>query len=225
MALGPRDTTSLVALTGWDTTELSNFRLSDGTTYAAVVAQMNFALNALNADLTSDPLWSSLVSDTDQPDYEYGMGGTAGMERHTEYGRPDAQRASTEGHMIPKLKWDRGLGWTWDYLQEARLSQIQADIGAAIMDVRNRWRIQIFTRLFQRGDDSGALNGLGTSGLSPGFATTAGSTGVDFVPPSWGGATFTNTHEHYIPMAGGLFTTAVFTDIRAELREHGHLPP
>jgi len=66
---------------------------------------------------------------------------------------------------------------------------------------------------------------LGASGYSPGFATTAASTNVDFVPPANGGNTFTNTHEHYVTIAGGVFTAAVFQDARMELREHGHEPP
>jgi hypothetical protein len=212
-------------LTGWDATALRNFQLADGTSYAEVVAQMDMALGALNADLANDALWSTLVSYTDQPDLEYRVGGTGGLERHTEYGRPDAQRAVTEGHMLPLIKWDRALGWTWDYLQDARLPQIQADIAMAAQDIRDKWRVQILTRLLQRGDDSGAANGLGTSGYSPGFATAAASTSVDFVPPTWGGTSFTSAHEHYVSIAGGAFTQAVFQDIRAELREHGHQPP
>ena len=225
MALGPRDTSSLVMLTGWDATALKNFTLADGTTYAAIVAELNAALGALNADLSSDPLWGTLVSFTDQPEVEYRVGGTGGMERHTEYGRPEPQRAATEGHMLPLKKWDRGLGWTWDYLKDARADQVRADIALAIQDARDRWRVELLTRLLQRGDDSGALNGLGTSGYSPGFATAAASTSVDFLPPTWGGTAFTTAHEHYIGISGGAFTQAAFQDMRAELREHGHQPP
>lgn len=225
MALGPRDTQSLVMLTGWDATVLQNFRLEDGTTIDAVVAQLNAALGALNAEFYRDPLWSSLVSYTDQPDVEYRTGVSNGMNRHTEYARADMQRAATEGHLLPLLDFDRALGWTWDYLKRARMSQIQADIADALKDARDRWRVQILTRLLQRGDDSGANKGLGTAGYSPGFATTAASTSVDFVPPAFGGTAFASTHEHYVPIAGGLFTAAVFTDAKDELREHGHEPP
>lgn len=225
MALGPRDTQSLVMLTGWDATELQNFTLQDGTTYAAVVAQLNAALGALNAEFRADPLWASLVSYQDTPDVEYRVGASNGMVRHTEYGRPDAARAATEGHMLPLKSWDRGLGWTWDYLREARMSQIQADISDAIKDVRDRRRIEILTRCLKRGDDSGAANGLGSSGYSPGFATAAASTSVDFTPPSFGGTVFDSDHEHYVGIAGGVFTNAVFSDAKAELREHGHEPP
>jgi hypothetical protein len=94
-----------------------------------------------------------------------------------------------------------------------------------VLDMENLWRVKILTRLLQRGDDSGAAKGLGTGGLSPGFATTAGSTGVDYIPPAVGGVTFASTHEHYVAIAGGVFTAAVFADVKAELLEHGHRPP
>ena len=97
MALGTRDTTSLVTLTGWDAAELRKFALADGTTYDQVVAQINIAMGALNAELYNNPLYGTLASYTDQPDIEYNMGASAGMELHTEYGMPDNQRAITVG--------------------------------------------------------------------------------------------------------------------------------
>jgi hypothetical protein len=225
MALGPRDTGSLVMMTGWDATALQGFQLQDGTTFAQVVAEMNTALSTLNGELGNDPLWASLLSFTDIPTVEYRVGSSNGMEEFTEYGRPDAARAATEGHMLPLKSYDRGLGWTWNYLRKAYMSQIRADIADGIKDVRDRWRINILTRLLKRTDDSGAKSGLGSSGYSTGFATTAASTNVDFVPPAFGGTTFANTHEHYVPISGGVFTNAVFSDAYDELREHGHEPP
>lgn len=224
MAKGPRDTSSLVMLTGWDATALKNFELADGTNINAVTAQLNAALGALNIELTSG-LWGSLISVTDRPDVEYRVGSSNGFEIHTEYGRPDSQRAATEGHMLPIIPYDRGLGWTWDYLEEARMEQLQADIADAIKDARDIWRQKLLGRLLQRGDDSGTNKGLGSGGYSPGFATTAASTNVDFTPPSMGGTTFDSTHEHYVAIAGGAFTTSVFSDAKDELREHGHEPP
>ena len=127
--------------------------------------------------------------------------------------------------MLPLIAYDGALGWTWDYLRKARMSQIEADIADASKNIRDRFRKSVLTRILQRGDDSGAAKGLGSSGYSTGFATTATQTNVDFVPPAVGGNTFTSTHEHYNTIAGGLFTNAVFTDSRAELLEHGHNPP
>jgi len=212
-------------LSGWDATELKNYQLQDGTTFDAVVGEMNAALSALNAELYAEPLWAAALSWTDVPEVEYRDGASNGMEVHTEYGRPDAKRAATQGHMLPLIAYDRMLGWTWDYLRKARMSQIEADIADGIKDVRDRFRVSILTRALQRIDDSGVAKGLGAGGYSPGFATTAGSTSVDFVPPSVGGTAFLNTHEHYIGITGGAHTAAVFTDVRAELREHGHNAP
>jgi hypothetical protein len=127
--------------------------------------------------------------------------------------------------MLPYLEYDYGLGWTYDYLKRARLPQVQADMRAAIDAARDKFRVNVLTRLLQRTDDSGASKGLGTSGYSPGFATAAASTSVDFTPPNFGGNTFTSDHEHYVAIAGGAFTNDVFKDVKAELREHGHEPP
>jgi hypothetical protein len=224
MALGQRDLSTLVTLTGWDAAELQKFSLQDGTTYAEVYARLNAALSALNAEI-SGSWWGGLMSVTDQPDVEYRVGVSNGMQRHTEYGRPDPRRAETEGHMLPLLAWDRYLGWTWDYLRKARMTQIEADIADGIKDVRDNLRQQLLRRLLKRGDDSGTYHGLGSSGYSPGFATAAASTSVDFTPPSYGGTSFDSDHEHYVGIAGGVFTAAVFQDARDELREHGHEPP
>ncbi|HJW82828.1 MAG TPA: hypothetical protein VJ754_00860 [Anaerolineae bacterium] len=225
MALGPRDTSSLVMLTGWDATELQKFKMAEGASVDQVVSQINTALAALNAELGGDGLFASLVSYTDQPDLEYRVGSSNGFELHTEYGRPDSKRAATEGHMLPLTKRDRALGWTWDYLKDARMAQLEADIADAIKDARDLWRVRMLTRMLKRGDDSGVANGLGSSGYSPGFATAAASTSVDFTPPAYGGTSFDSDHEHCVGIAGGVFTNAVFEDAFDELREHGHSPP
>lgn len=224
MPLGPRDTSLLVLHTGWDATELKNFELEDGTTVDEIFSRLGAALAALNVEFRSG-LWASLASFTDQPEVSYRVGTSNGMTRHTEYGRPDEARAETEGHMLPLIPWDRALGWTWDYLRKARLTDIEADIADAVKDVRDKYRTQILSRCLKRGDDSGDNNGLGTSGYSPGFATAAASTNVDFTPPANSGLEFDSNHEHYVGIAGGSYTNAVFEDAYDELREHGHEPP
>ena len=87
------------------------------------------------------------------------------MERHTEYSRPNANAAKPRAH-APLLSWDIGLGWTWDYLRKARMAQFSKRTWQRLPGVRDRWRLQVLTRLFQRGDDSGAALGLGSSGYS-----------------------------------------------------------
>ena len=226
MALGNRDSASLVILDGWDATELTKYKLQDGTTYAAVVSMLNAGLSAVNSELDSDPLRSSLVSYQEDPELDYRVGVTTAMNEFTEYGRPDPQRAEIQGHMLPLRSKDRALEWTWYYLtKKAQLSQIQSDIAAGIGDIRTAWRKAILTRLLKRGDDSGTINNLGSAGYSPGFATTAAQTSVDFAPIGFGGKTFTSAHEHYVGITGGDWTVDQFKDAKNELREHGHEPP
>ena len=222
---GYRDYSLLALPTGWDATELAKLAIKDGYTFAQIAADLNGALAAINGEIMNDPLWAGLCSFSNVPTVTYRMGVSNGMEDHTEYGLPDPLRATVEGHMLPYRKFDRALGWTKDYLEEAYREQIAADIADAVKDVRDKFRVATLTRLLQRTDDSGVAKGLGASGYSPGFATTAGSTNVDFTPPTTGGTSFANTHEHYIGIGGGVFTAAVFTDVKAELREHGHEPP
>jgi hypothetical protein len=223
MAIGARDLSLITTLTGWDADVLNNFRLEDQTTYAAVAAQLNAALTALNTEFNSDWM-TNMYSLTSEPELEYRDGVSNGFLPFTEYARADWKRANTIGHMLPLQPMDRMLGWTWRYLNKSRISQIEADIADSMKDARDIRRQRILARVLKRGDDSGTALQLGSSALSPGFATTAGSTGVDYVPPAFGGTTFANTHEHYVAIAGGVFTNAVFTDAKDELREHGHEP-
>ena len=223
--LGNRDTASLVLHDGWDAIELENYTLQDGTTFSQVASLLNSGLSAINSELYSDPLWSGLVSYQEELEVDYRVGATSAMSDFTEYGRPDPQRGDVQGHMLPLLAKDRSLEWTWDYLRKARMAQIQADIAQGLDDIRKAWRISILTRLLLRTDDSGSYKGLGATGYSPGFATAAASTSVDFTPLDSGGVTFDSDHEHYVGITGGAWTVAVFTDIKAELREHGIEPP
>jgi hypothetical protein len=209
---------------GWDATALEEIRLKDGTTYGQVAQMVSNAVNGLNAELRADPLWSSLASYQSDPTLEYRVGTSNGFEEHTEYGLPDAKRSDTTGHMLPWKKYDRMLGWTMDYLEEAKMPQIEADIADAVKDGRDLFRVRMLTRLLQRGDDTGAAKGLGSGGESPGFATAAASTGVDFAPPAYGGTSFTTAHEHYVGITGAAHTLALFQDARDELEEHGHVP-
>ena len=223
--LGPRDTSSLVSHDGWDSAEIEKYTLQDGTTFAAVASMLNSGLAAVNAELYNDPLWSGMVSYQEGLEVEYKVGSANAMNVFTEYGRPDPARGEMQGHMLPLMAYDRSLEWTWDYLRKARIPQIQTDIADALDNARTQWRKNLLNRALQRTDGSGARKGLGASGYSPGFATAAASTSVDFTPPAFAGNTFTSDHEHYVGIAGGAWTAAVFADIKAEMREHGHEPP
>lgn len=225
MALtGNRDTRDIVVKTGVDATELAKFALADGTTYQAVMSLLASGLAGIINEFNAQ--YGAVYSVSDQPTVTYRMGTNGAFEAFSEYGRPKMQRSETEGHMLPLRAWDRGLGWTWRYLEQAVLEDVQADITAATNATRDLMRVRLLTRLLMRGDDSGTVNGLGSGGYSPGFATTATSTSVDFTPPDYGGATFLSTHEHYTAHAGsGTITTTQTAAMREHLREHGHAEP
>jgi hypothetical protein len=223
--IGPRDTSLLALPVGWDGAELEKLELQDGTTYAQVAQELEVAVGGLNNELASDPIWSAAASFTNIPEWEYRQGTSNGVSEFDEYSRPDPRRGDTTGHMLPLKAYDRNLQWTWRYLEQARMNQIEADIMDAIKDFRDIFRKKVLTRVLKASDDTGAALGLGSGGISPGFAHTAGSTGVDFTPPSFGGTNFASTHEHYVPLSGGVWTAAAIKDVRAELREHGHEAP
>lgn len=223
-SLGPRDTRDFTVYTGVDATELAKLSLQDGTTIQSVVSLLEAGYSALNLSINNDPLYSSLWSFTTDPQVSYRTGTNMAFEQRTEYARPDPQRATLEGHMLPILGYDMQLGWTWDYLRNAYSAQIEADIASSINAAVDLVRAKVLTKTITKTDTTGAANGLGAAGISPGFATTAGSTGVDFLPPSFAGTSFATTHEHYAIGATTLTAAQMVTNA-ANLKEHGHRAP
>lgn len=222
--IGGRDTRDIVVATGVDATELQRLTLQDGTTYEAVVQELTGAITALNASMGTDPLYAGLSSQGDAVEVSSRMGSTSSFDDFTEYGTPDAARGERDGWMLPLKAADFKLSWTWDYMRKANFNQIQDDINIAVLAAQKLRRKRMLTRLLKRGDDSGVANGLGTGGYSPGFATTAGSTNVDFTPPEFNGKTFSNTHEHYTVGAASI-TSAQCVTMMKNLREHGIIGP
>ena len=221
---GYRDLSSLVTLGTQDAAVLAQYQLADGATYERLVSELEVGIRGLNGELSRHPLWASLASFGDLPTVEYAVGSGSYADRFTDYGRPEPEHAELSGHMLPLLPWTAALGWTWSKLKDMSISDGRADIRLAVDRMRNRYRKQLFQRLLTRGDQSGKASGLGTAGYSPGFATAAANTDTDFVPPDFGGVSFTSAHEHYVAAAGG-WTTTILDDIEAELMEHGHMPP
>lgn len=223
--IGYRDQSSALIPSAVDTAVLRGYALRDGVTYDRVAAELDVAIRGLNGEFARHPLWASLLSFQNDPALDlYAVGTGSYADRFTDYGRPEPQHAETSGHMLPLLAWDAALGWTWSKLKDMSMSEARNDIRLAVDRMRNRYRQQVFRRLLKRGDDSGVVNGLGSAGYSPGFATAAANTDVDFQPPDFGGTTFTTAHEHYVAASGG-WTTTIIDDAEAELMEHGITPP
>jgi hypothetical protein len=158
--------------------------------------------------MASDPFWSLLVSYTDQIETRYAIGNTGTMVAHSEYGRPDPERAALAGHMLPFRKWDHMLGWTADYLEEARLTDIEADLLMGLDAVRNRWRMSLLQRLLEA---RRRIRQHQRPERHRPVARLCDGRRVDrrgLHPALYGGSTFTSDHEHYVAIAGGAFTAA-----------------
>lgn len=224
--IGPTTLKDVTISTGVDPTILASYKQSAGVTFPSIVAQLATGLQTIANEITSSPFYGGLVYITPDMQVQYRMGGTAVMEQFSENARPNFQKGTMDGHMLPLLSYDIGMGWTWRSLERIKPAKVQSDIQVVLDAVRDRYRLSILGRILKRTDDSGTALGLGSSGYSPGFATTAGSTNVDFTPPSYQGKTFASTHEHYQASAdSGSIVIASVVLMRNNLREHGHVEP
>jgi hypothetical protein len=218
MAVGHRNLSDLAVPSGWDAAALERMRLQDGTSIAAVIGLVNAAVRGVNAELAADPLIGMLTYQTTSRTVMYRDGGGTGeMSDHTEYGLPVENRGATEGHMLPRKKKDAGLAWTWDYLNDAIMDDIMADIQVAMDNIRNTFQKAVLTRLF-----SAAHNTVETSGYDVALADGNQST-VIWTPPPFAGASFASSHTHYNERAS--VTTALITADAKHLQEHGHAAP
>lgn len=220
MALyGPNDLKQWALPTYWDAAYLEKYRLSDGTTYDQLLADIAAGLVLVNGQNTADPLLAGLISFTDDAALEYGVGVSNGFEDHTEYSQPNDKRGKTTGHMLPLKAYDRGLGWTWDFLRKARRVQLDEDVASALRDLKNIWAQKLLTRLFKSTYDV-----VGSSGRSVCLADggTADSAYVPQPVPDRGG-TFLYTHDHIVPLSG--ITQANLETAVGNVYEHGHDGP
>lgn len=216
--IGPNDLKQYALPSYWDASKLTTERLADGTTYEELLSTISAGLAAQNGALMSNSLFASLMSAIDEGAVEYGIGASNGFEAHTEYGRPDARRAATTGHMLPLLSYDRAFGWTWDFLQKARRIQIDEDIASGMEDLRNKFAQLLLTRHFKSTYDS-----VG-SGRSMPFAD-GGTADAAYIPkhqPDRASA-FDASHTHLQRLNG--ITQANLETAIAHLWEHGHDAP
>lgn len=224
MATGYNDLKNVAIPTAWDAAELVRLSLRDGTTYDSVIRDVNDALGIANGSFTQGYL-GGLFSLTTDPAVEYRDGGVNGFEAHTEYGQPDPKRGSTIGHMLPISKQDRKLGWTQDFLEEARRALIDADIASLVQDAKDAFEKAVFTRLFKMEEETGRQYGLGSSGYSVPFVDGGAGT-IDFTPlprPDRMINAFSTSHNHYQRLNG--ITQANLETAVDHLWEHGYDGP
>src|SRR5262245_6269577 len=152
---------------GWDAGYLSVYRMADGITLDRVVADINAALTLFNGEM---PWYWNFITLQDDPEVDYGQGNMV-TEPHSEYTPTTPQRVEFTGHMLPVLERDNGLKFTQDFFVKGNMRRVDASIRGALDAYRQLNEAMIIRRALKRSDDSGATQGLGASGLSPGFAT------------------------------------------------------
>lgn len=205
---------------GHDQAYLKNYAMADGITLDRVVSETETALRLFNGEAN---WYDNFIYITNEPTVEYGQGDLA-TEPHSEYTPPRGQRADFTGHMLPVIKRDLGFRFTQDFFVEGSMRRVQDSIRAGIDAFRQYREYLIIRRALRRTDDTGQQNGLGSTGISPGFATAAANTGVDYQPRRYGGTTFDTDHEHYASVAAASLGAGLNARI-ATLREHGHPLP
>src|SRR5581483_3320355 len=106
--------------------------------------------------------------------------------------RPDPLRGDGTGHMLPLKDYGGALGWTYLALRRMIAQRYQRDIRRLIERSQNTWEKRLMERLFKTSVDT-----VGNTGKSVPFAD-GGTADADYVPPSYQGRTFQNTHNHFL---------------------------
>lgn len=217
---GVRSFANMTFPTGVDATKLSEYALQDGTTFLQVAQDVDAALSAMARTMATK--YGKALSFTDRVEYYYRQGVSNGLELHTEFALPEDKRGATTGHSIAYREYDRGLGWSWDYLRSAWRYQLDADIADFVKDHLDKFEARLLRRMLNDGEDTGDTYGLG-SGYSPGWALSGGT--LTFTPVQTNGKTFASTHDHFDVSNTSGFTNAIWKTMRLNLKEHGHEPP
>ncbi len=207
----------------WDAAELRRLALRDGTTYEDIISDVDAAMGMAWDDVLGG--WvSTLFYLTAEITAEYGQGNRGGWEDHTEYGQADGQVGDTTGHMLPLRFKDYKLGWTADFLREARQMKIDEAIGNMAGSLIDETEKLAIGRLFKMEEESGKRFGLGASGISVPFCD-GGNGNVSFIPkPNPDRATaFAATHDHYLRLNG--INQANLETAVGHLWEHGEDGP
>lgn len=212
--LGPNDLKQYALPSTWDASYLAKISLESGETYEQLINDITGALAVQNAGLLRESIVASLCSPTADAVVEYPNGVSNGFQDATEYGVPDAKRASVTGHMLPLYPKDRAFAWTWQFLSKARRAQIDADIASGMADLRNLYHKAILTRLFKSTYDS-----VGTGKSCP--IADGGTADSSYVPPQNPdrATAFAYTHSHLGRLSG--ITQANLETGVAHVWEHG----
>lgn len=218
--LGPMTLLNKALPTGVDGARLAEWAMRDGITYGQLAQSVSLALGAVNAEIVQK--WGFLFALTEELYMEYPNGGAVTpMDELTDVDKPVPIHGTTIGHMLPLKYYGQGIGGSKRYFRDVRSAQIAAAVKT--LTLKGVWRFE--QTLLGRFFDSDEVT-IGSAGYSVPFVHGTGGS-VDFAPPSWDGADFTTSHDHFIGYNVSTPKTMadVLNGLAATLAEHGHMAP
>lgn len=216
--LGPRAAVDLLqTYAGVDFARVINFQNRNGLTGQAILQQAFAAIGGVNEALVSRYANMIYVTTSDTVMYRQGEGQRLKTAKKTEFAVGDGVRGSNTGHMLPLSDYEDVLQWGPLWLRDAKQADIDADLQLVVEKWQNRVEDDIWERVFTNTEVPQGV------GYSVGWAIGSG-VNVPYIPPPYGGTTFTNTHTHYVWQAGtsSANVQTLVENMVKELRHHGH---
>lgn len=216
--LGPRAAVDLLqSYAGVDFSRVLNFQNRNGLTGQTILQQAFAAIGGVNEALVSRYANMLYVTTSDTVMYRQGEGQRLKTPKKTEFAVGDGVRGAQTGHMLPLTDYEDLLQWGPMWLRDARQVDVDTDLQLVVEKWQNRVEDDLWERVFANTEQPQG------AGYSVGWAIGSG-VNVPYVPPPYGGTTFTGSHTHYLYQAG-TSSANVFTlvdNMVKEMRHHGH---
>lgn len=205
MPFGMLDTQYIDFPAGVDQAYIEGLRTAAGVDFPQVLREIDARIGALNTQI--DPLLAALLVTTS----EISADGTAPVAFEVtesgEYTLARPQMVEGAATMLPIRKYDVGLGFTEDGLDNMSMNRILTNVDSMFLGYRKLYRRQALQRLFS---DAEMRVDIKTTATSPGFAGSGTGTNV-FSQPYPDGSALPGGYTHYYRVASGSLATGIKT--------------
>lgn len=207
---------------GIDTQYVLNFQSRDGLSGAEIVGLAATLIGDTNNELLTT--YGGLLTLTEEM-YAVSVAGDGVRTmtpKATEFAKEDGVVGEEVAHMLAIDKYKDAVGWSVEWLREARRDRIMS----SLMLIQNRWRNRVDYEVVWRMLRTDEV-GVGNTGYAPGWAIGTG-TNTNYIPPQWMSEVFTSSHTHYARTNAAASATNIVTAISAgaeHLTHHGHTGP
>lgn len=190
--------------------------LADGTDVNDMWNDMALSLSIYNEAV--DSLIELLTFPVTNPVESVAVVGKVKMERATEYAIPKGANVPIATHQMAYglEKFDKRVGYTWEYLLDADKRAIDAVHNAVIEADRNLIFQLVMAALFDNRMRHATITG-NPYNIYPLY------NGVDGVaPPDFRNKTFDITHNHYMVSGNSVIDSSDLEDLYNNIAEHGY---